>query len=124
MTSSQSLDTLYSDIADLTLGYCKTRCIRMGSCCSAEYCALSIEYAKTEFGVDLKSTGNSLPLLDNTGKCTAPPHLRPMCSVHQCDIAGVGFFKDDPGQTLTQKYFKLRSSIDRIECERFLGRRT
>lgn len=121
MTSSQNLEALYSDIADLTLGYCNNHCIRMGSCCSTEYCLLSIDYAKTDFGIELKHTGDDLPLLDDTGKCTAPPYLRPMCSVHQCDIAGPGFFKEDPSRALTERYFKLRLEIDNLECKRYFG---
>lgn len=110
--------TLYRRIADLTLGHCKQTCRNIGSCCSPEYCYLTIEIARDEWGTELPKTEHpTLPLLSLTGECTAPPHMRPLCSLHSCDIANLGHFRSDVA--LTDKYFRLRREIDRLEFVRF-----
>ena len=51
--------------------------------------------------------------------CTAAPHLRPLCTVHTCDIMGFGFKRapdDTPAaaeeaRAWTKKYFELRNAI-------------
>lgn len=110
---------LYKRIADLTFGHCKETCRNLGSCCSPEYCYLTIEIARDEWGTELTRTEHpTLPLLSLTGECTAPPHMRPFCSLHSCDIANIGHFRNDI--PLTNKYFKLRRGIERLEYDRFM----
>ena len=42
--------------------------------------------------------------------CVVAPHLRPLCTLHTCDINGLGFKKGD--LKWTKKYFKLREQIE------------
>jgi hypothetical protein len=48
--------------------------------------------------------------------CVVPPHLRPICTVHTCEINGVGVKKGDP--KWTEAYFKLRGEIEEEEYKR------
>lgn len=105
-----SLETNAQKIAELTMKICERRCISLGSCCSTEYCAIAIEEAK-EFGLELQIFEGRLPLLNpDTKQCTAPPHVRPLCTLHQCDISNVGFVKDSKEDT--KKYFLLRQEFE------------
>ena len=105
-----SLETNAQKIAELTMKICERRCISLGSCCSTEYCAIAIEEAK-EFGLELQIFEGRLPLLNpDTKQCTAPPHVRPLCTFHQCDISNVGFVKDSKEDT--KKYFFLRQEFE------------
>lgn len=75
---------LSKEMAAITLAKCK-QCRCPLSCCSPEYCELSIEYAKDEWGVELVVTGHpDLPLMGSAG-CVVEPHLRPICTVHVCE---------------------------------------
>lgn len=49
--------------------------------------------------------------------CIAPPHLRPLCTLHTCDMSGLGFKRDDPLGEWTDKYFELRNEIDEFEIQ-------
>ena len=49
--------------------------------------------------------------------CTVPPHLRPTCTIHTCEINSVGCKKGDT--KWTDKYFELREEIEIIELEVF-----
>lgn len=110
------LITLYRDMAELTLKECRLVCRRPYSCCSPEYCDFTMQIAK-ERGVELKPTGHKkLPLMGESG-CIAPPHLRPMCTNHTCEMNGMGVKKDDPGGVWTKQYFDLRSKIEEAEFE-------
>lgn len=113
-----TIESVYVEIADLTFSHCKRTCRNLGSCCSVEYCEFSIDYAKSHFNVDLVPTGNLLPLMGTDGKCTAPPHLRPMCARHSCQISSLGIFKDEP--SLTDKYFELTDLASELEANLFL----
>lgn len=107
----QQLVVLYQQMADMTLPKCK-ECPVPLSCCSPEYCEMTINYAKT-FGVQLNPTEHkSLPLMDPTG-CIAAPHLRPLCTMHTCRINGLGCDPKDP--VWTKKYFELREEIESME---------
>lgn len=108
------LKAKYAEIADLTLNHCKQTCPSLGSCCTSEYCEIAISFAKDIWDVELPTTDHpTLPLLGPDGKCTAAPHLRPMCALHSCDIASIGFFRGDKSRT--KKYFRIRASIHRGE---------
>ena len=103
---------LWQEMADLTMSKCREKCNRLGSCCSPEYCDMARDMAK-EKGVELKTTDNpNLPFLGQDGKCTVPPHLRPLCTLHQCDINGWGFCPEDP--KWTKKYFQLRNKLREV----------
>lgn len=118
MAPDKKLIRLYRKIADLTMDVCKKSCTRLGSCCSIEYCEMAIEIAKDDWGLELQRTENDkLPLLGPDGNCIAPPHVRPLCSRHQCDMNGLGFFKDDMPRTL--RYFSLCEQADALDWAMF-----
>lgn len=103
---------LYREIADHTAPECG-RCRSPYSCCDAIYCEDAIDYAKERYGIDLVRTDHPrLPLLGPNG-CTAAPHLRPVCAVHNCDIAAIGHKKGD--KKWTERYFHLREAIEEID---------
>jgi hypothetical protein len=66
-------------------------------------------------GVEIVSSGfPALSKMEETG-CTVPPHLRPLCTMHTCDINSCGFKPSDP--RWTKEYFKLRVIIERLEAK-------
>lgn len=84
------------------------------SCCDATYCEMAKEIAK-RWGVTLQETGHpKLPFLGEQG-CIVPPHLRPLCTLHDCDINSKGFkpLKFE----WTEKYFKLRDACEEVLTE-------
>ena len=104
----QTLKDLYQEMAALSKKQCEIDCHKfrgtIGSCCSAMYCAIALDYAK-ENGVILEITDNpKLPLMGDTG-CTAPPWTRPMCTLHICD-------KSLFNKKFNKEYFSLREAID------------
>ncbi len=112
---------LYRDMADLTLEHCTRTCRNLGSCCAFEHCEFTIEYAREEYGVTLLRTKDlKVPLRAEDGSCTAAPHLRPLCTLHSCDISAVAVFKREP--ELTKRYYKLRGKIDSVEFKRMKGK--
>lgn len=113
---------LYKDMADFTLPECKSVCRVPYSCCSPEHCDFSMDFAMRR-GVELRPTGHpKLPMMGETG-CIVPPHLRPMCTVHTCEISSMGFKKHNPDRPYvdaakwTSKYFDLRSKIEEEEMK-------
>jgi hypothetical protein len=110
--------TLWQDMANLTKEKCTQKCKKMGMCCDKFYCEIAKNMA-TEYNVNLKETGNNIPFLDNTGTCTVPPYLRPMCVLHQCEIANVGVCADD--QEWTNQYFKLREKLENMGFDEHSG---
>ena len=107
------LVTLYKRMGDHTAPECAHSCRLPRSCCSPEYCDMTIEHAKERWGVTLEHTGHArLPLMGPTG-CVAEPHLRPMCTMHTCAVNSLGFKPDD--QKWNVKYWELRDAIDREE---------
>jgi hypothetical protein len=123
---TETLIKLWQDMADHTRRVCMKPdprfgtgdCPRPGSCCSPEYCDMAMQIAE-ERGEVLRPTGHpTLPLMgiDATGAatgCTAPPHHRPLCSLHVCCINGAGFKVDD--LPWTEEYFKIRDQISEEE---------
>ena len=104
---------LYRKMSENTSSVCANECKRRGACCDSIYCEIAIEWSKTQYGVMLtRSQHHTLPLMGEHG-CTAEPHLRPTCTVHQCRINGLGFYPHD--LPLTKKYFRLRDAIRRTE---------
>ena len=104
-----SLKNLYKEMYELTEPECRLSCKCPHSCCSEEYCIMAIEYAKEEYNITLRTTDNEkLPLMGEHG-CTVEPYLRPMCTMHTCDINSIGVKQND--QEWTDKYFMLRDKI-------------
>jgi hypothetical protein len=52
--------------------------------------------------------------------CTAPAHLRPICTAHTCAVCEHGTKPGDPAWTA--RYQALTSAIETIEAELFEGR--
>ena len=99
-----------------TVNECLHVCRCPRSCCSPEYCEIARQVAKEEWGVVLEDTGHDvLPFMSGHG-CVVEPHLRPMCTLHVCCINSLGFKKGDPAWT--ERYFKLRDAIERIEYDK------
>jgi len=113
MADKAKLVVLYQQMADLTTPECAGTCRVPHSCCDPMYCDLTIEYAKDHWDVELQPTGHPrLPLMGPNG-CTAAPHLRPLCTVHTCQINGLGFKPGDPAWT--KRYFDLREQLEETE---------
>jgi hypothetical protein len=72
---------------------------------------LTIDHAYKDWGIRLPTTSHQLPLMGPTG-CTALPHLRPWCTLHQCQIQETGSTKD---RGWDAKYFRLRNKLTRLE---------
>ena len=107
---NQALVVLYQQMADLTVGKC-AECRSPHSCCSPEYCEMAIEEAAID-GVTLTPTDHPrLKMMGPTG-CIAPPHYRPLCTLHVCSINSLGF--DPKDMKFTKKYFKLRDQIEDV----------
>lgn len=109
---------LYREMSDHTRQYCIKVCEKSGwthTCCEPENCDHVIERAH-ELGIDPpeRTSHEKLPLMGPNG-CVAPPHLRPLCTVHNCRIASLGYI---PGDTLwTETYFDLRDQLSESEWE-------
>lgn len=116
MSNLERMIELYQQMYALTEPEC-ANCRIAYSCCSPEYCDLAIERA-AEFGVTLMPTGHDkLPLMGAAG-CIAAPHLRPLCTLHTCDMSGLGYKQDDPLGEWNDTYFNLRDQINDLEFER------
>lgn len=106
------LKDLYAQMSALTAPSCAA-CPTAFSCCASHHCEVAMAWAKFAWGVELAPTGHpALPLLGARG-CTAPAHLRPICTVHTCCINELGEDPADPAWT--QRYFDLREQIEEIE---------
>ena len=104
---------LWQQMADLTKEKCQKSCRNMGACCSGEYCEFAAE--------TMVKAGEKVPPMPFVvdGKCSIPPHYRPLCLLHQCDIASLGFAKGDP--EWTNRYFKLREKLEDIGFDQESG---
>jgi hypothetical protein len=119
-TTQAQLKTKYAAMSKLTAPECAHVCRIPFSCCSPEYCETTIQWAAERWGVRLKrvngknARGEVLPLLGTNG-CTAEPHLRPLCTVHTCDVNGIGCKRGDP--KWTRRYFQLREALNELEYQ-------
>lgn len=105
---------LFQQMADLTAPECASACRAPHACCSPEYCLMA-EVIASDDGVTLAHTDHpTLPFMSPTG-CLVPPHYRPLCTLHTCDINNLGFKRGDPAWTA--KYFKLRAQIEKHSHE-------
>lgn len=106
---------LFEKMSKLTGPRCGTeeKCrgrTRGNRCCDEFYCQIAASYALEEWGVELVPTGHStLPFMGENG-CTVAPHLRPLCTLHDCQINGIGC--DFTDEKFTKEYFDLRGQID------------
>lgn len=106
----------YREMSELTKVKCGgDKCPGVGNrayrCCDRMHCQMTIDHAYKDWGIRLPSTGHQLPLMGPTG-CTALPHLRPWCTLHQCQIQETGSTKD---RSWDAKYFRLRNKLIRLE---------
>jgi hypothetical protein len=115
MTVKEQLAQLYQQMSELTKPECG-KCMMPNSCCDSMYCDLATARA-AEFGVTLVPTGHDkLPYMGEQG-CIVPPHLRPLCTLHTCDVSSWGFKIDDPKGAWTSNYFDLRAQIETLEAK-------
>ena len=106
----------YREMSELTKVKCGgKKCPGVGNrayrCCDRVHCQMTIDHAYKDWGIRLPTTGHQLPLMGPTG-CTALPHLRPWCTLHQCQIQETGCTKD---RAWDAKYFRLRNKLIRLE---------
>jgi hypothetical protein len=106
----------YREMSELTKVKCGgDKCPGVGNrayrCCDRMHCQMTIDHAYKDWGIRLPTTGHQLPLMGPTG-CTALPHLRPWCTLHQCQIQETGSTKD---RSWDAKYFRLRNKLIRLE---------
>jgi hypothetical protein len=106
----------YREMSELTKVKCGgDKCPGVGNrayrCCDRMHCQMTIDHAYKDWGIRLPTTGHQLPLMGPTG-CTALPHLRPWCTLHQCQIQETGSTKD---RGWDAKYFRLRNKLTRLE---------
>ncbi len=111
--------SLYEEMSEHTAPECASSCPVPHSCCSREYCEFTLDHAQKEWGLVLIQTSHpTLPLMGPKG-CTAPPHVRPMCTMHTCAVNGFGFKPND--MPWTEKYFQIREAIEVLEVKRQFG---
>lgn len=108
---------LFQQMYELTNPECR-KCRVPLSCCDDMYCGCAEEYARVEWGVDLTPLKTDHPTLTFMGEdgCVVEPHLRPLCTLHTCEINGVGVKSGDPDWN--KKYFEIREQIDELEAIR------
>jgi hypothetical protein len=61
-----------------------------------------------------KTDHPTLPFMSDSG-CTLPPYLRPLCTLHTCEVNAFGCKRADT--KWTEKYFDLREQIEITEFE-------
>ena len=108
---------LYQQMADLTAPKCASSCRIPRSCCSIEYCQMAWAEGKKD-GVDYPVFDGPVPHLGPKG-CVVAPHHRPLCTLHVCSIAALGF---DPDKQFDEAYFDLREKIDQVELDQYEGK--
>jgi hypothetical protein len=101
---------LFKEMSELTEPECG-RCRAPYSCCSPEYCEMAEEYA-AEDGATLVPTAHPTLKFMSPSGCVVPPHYRPLCTLHTCDINSIGVKPGD--DAWTSLYFALR---ERLEAE-------
>lgn len=117
MTEDDPRIPLYKEMSEMTAPICGKECGTepKNRCCSLMYCQAAQEYAKDTWGIDLKETEHDDLLYMGPEGCTVLPHLRPICTIHICDINSLGY---RPGhEEWTAAYYDLRNRIDELEWE-------
>ena len=120
--AKQKLIDLYQQMYELTEPECACSCRCPRSCCSPEYCEMAIEMARQYWDVDLEPlrTGHDrLPFMGEKG-CVVAPHLRPLCTLHTCDVGSFGVkVHPAPDPAWDKKYWRLRGQIDKLSWTAF-----
>lgn len=129
MTATNDLERykkVAQELADLTRPKCmECRTAKATRCCAAEHCVVTamfmVDYAQhPAFRDEIaplmahyrevdRSDVNVIPFMGEKG-CIVPPHLRPNCTAHQCDMNSIGFFKGDP--VGTKAWFQLYDEMN------------
>lgn len=109
----QKLIDTYQEIADVTKPKCGN-CVVANSCCAPEFCDHA-EKVAGQHGVKLERTGHKTLKFMGPNGCTVPPYLRPICSMHVCEMH---YARD---AEFAEKYFELRSSVDEMEWLNYRG---
>lgn len=103
---------LFQEMADHTRPKCGgEQCGNPGPdrCCSPLYCGLAESEMATR-GISLPHQDHPRLIFMGPTGCIIPPHLRPLCTLHQCKISSLG---EDPLDPLwTERYFELREAIN------------
>lgn len=115
MTTQKDLEQFYVEVAGVA--QC-SQCKGATTCCDEVYCKATIDFAKEEYGITLQETGHKYPLLGPDG-CTAAPHLRPVCALHNCDVAAFGALKGKQ-PSVGKRYWKLRDRIGKEDHMRLV----
>ena len=115
MKPSDDLITSFKEVADMTAPKCAS-CRAPFACCSKEQCEDTKNFAETYFDVVLEETGGKLPFLGDKG-CVVPPHFRPLCSVHVCEM----HFSDPDW---TDKYMAAREKAEEALYDVLVPERT
>lgn len=103
---------LYRQLYELTNLECQRCRPKPLSCCHSGYCDLAAKHAKEFWGTTLVPTSHpTLPFMGPTG-CTVAPHLRPLCTIHTCEVVQHG---GKHYQKWNEKYFGLKAEIERLE---------
>ncbi|MBV9827412.1 MAG: hypothetical protein JO001_17370 [Alphaproteobacteria bacterium] len=111
-----AISRLYREMSELTRTKCGGRACpdmihKAYRCCDRLHCEMTIEHAEKDWGIRLPTSGHQFPLMGPAG-CTAAPHLRPWCTLHQCQIQAVGSTNDP---SWDRKYFRLRNKLIQLE---------
>lgn len=109
-----SVENLFLEMYKLTESECG-KCRVPYSCCSAEYCQMAKEYAKDVYKTEPPQVRDEGLLYLSENGCILEPHLRPLCTLHTCQINSVG---SSGNLEWDEKYFELRWKIaSEIEME-------
>lgn len=111
-TNNTKLKILYKDMYQHTNSDCRANCKSKFSCCNEAHCEAAIEWALKRWGIKLEPVGTTIPLLGPNG-CIAEPHLRPLCTIHTCDISAFGHKRGD--EEWTDKYWQIRDKLEELE---------
>ena len=109
----EELIGLYAELAALTAKGCAAKggCRgggEAGACCEPDYCRVAAERAK-KWGVEVGE-----PPFNANGPCVVPPHLRPLCAIHQCEIASIAWMNGlSTGEN--ERYFAMRGWTNELE---------
>jgi hypothetical protein len=79
---------------------------------------MAMEVAKTWGEMLVPTSHPQLPLMGDSG-CLAPPHTRPLCTVHVCEGT---LLRSDP--QWYEEYWRLRERISELEYTREQQRNT
>ena len=106
----------YREMSELTKAkcggkHCPDMVHKAYRCCDRLHCEMAIDHARKVWGIRLPTTGHQFPLMGASG-CTALPHLRPVCTLHQCQIQATGSTTD---RQWDARYFRLKNKLVQLE---------